>query len=291
MSGAPGPAEQPRIECANGAVVGDRDEQQDASRFRLLPDGSLLMVLADGMGGHAGGALAARIAVESCLAAVPAALARGAPFGDALSAGLDGAVVRISRAMEGDRRLAQMGATLVVAIVSPDGLRWLSVGDSPMWLSRGGVLTKLNEDHSLRESEAAAAAGKGNMLLSVVNGEQPPYVDLRDQPFPLRPGDRIVVASDGVLTLDEAEIAPVVSGAQSPAWAVAGLLEAVEAAGKRHQDNCTLVVAEVPGRTVEEPARPRSRGGVGKLPVVAAAAVGGIAGLATPAAVFFALFR
>jgi len=119
---------------------------------------------------------------------------------------------------------------------------------------RGGKVHRLNEDHSMAPllddavkkgkltSEEAAGHRDRNALRSAVSGAPIDLVDVTDEPEPLRRGDVLILASDGLLTLTEKEIAVLVS-AQKSAGAraiVNKLLGAVSDKNKRRQDNTTI---------------------------------------------------
>ncbi|MCK7461533.1 MAG: protein phosphatase 2C domain-containing protein [Sphingobacterium sp.] len=117
--------------------------------------------------------------------------------------------------------LRGMGCTLLAVVLTAEGLYWISVGDSPLWLWRRGRLRRLNQDHAYRSVLAeqvsageisaveAASHPDRNALISAVTGEDLELVDLSRQPCTLKPSDQILLASDGVLTLSEQEIAAV----------------------------------------------------------------------------------
>ena len=114
-----------------------------------------------------------------------------------------------------------MGSTLVAAVVSSEGLNWISVGDSPVWLFREGELERLNADHSMKSEldelvaegrmteEEAKQDPRRNMLNLAVMGAPIPRKmrDVPKQPVAVKKGDLVVLASDGLLTLDKPEIA------------------------------------------------------------------------------------
>jgi serine/threonine protein phosphatase PrpC len=228
------------------AIQGARSQQQDSVRLRwLADDAAWLIALADGMGGHAAGDLASKIAVDSFVAAFAALRAEHAGFEDAFNTALKEANARIAAMQQARPETKGMGTTLVAAHVSPQGLRWISVGDSLLVLYRDGGSKRLNEDHSLRGiSEEARAGSSANMLVSALSGGPVQKIDLRTEPLPMIRGDVLMVASDGVLSLADEEIRRVLA-ATTPAQVdvmTNSLLELVERAGVPHQDNCTLAL-------------------------------------------------
>ena len=247
-------------------IQGSRPYQED--EFGLLDGqemevnggGAALLVLADGMGGHVGGATASKIAVNSVIDAYSKC---DGLVTDRLRDALTAANIAIGDTVQEKPELDGMGCTLVAAVVSADGLEWISVGDSPMWLYRKPSLRRLNADHSMAPvfeqlvkvgrmtAEEAATDKKRNALRSAIVGEELALVDVSSQPVKLQPKDIVVLASDGVETLDEQEIGTaLVDVGQSGLEAVADhLLSLVEAAGKPNQDNTTLLLCLVASDT------------------------------------------
>lgn len=247
---------------AGGQIAGARPYQEDDFRVTGFRGGDadrcdLLMVLADGMGGHRGGAEASRLAVSVFVDTF-----RPATGGVAarLRAALDAANAAVGESAAANPRYAGMGCTLVGCAVTAGGAaHWISVGDSPLWRLRAGGtgdaarLDRLNDDHSLRPVfEKLVSTGEmrredidaegAHQLRSAVTGDELALVDAGAAPVSLDVGDRIVLASDGLETLPEAEIARLGAGFGTPTEAVSGLLAAVVAAGRPSQDNATAVV-------------------------------------------------
>ena len=213
---------------------------------------ALLMILADGMGGAAGGATASRIAVEVFTREFPKSRGTtGARFRECLAA----ATARLRERETDDPRLNGMGCTVVAALYDGRGIDWLSVGDSPMWLYSAGTLERLNADHSMApvlerlvltgelSPEAARRDRRRNMLLSAVTGNPAEMVDCASRPCRLEPGEYLLIASDGLETLAEKEIACELRAADGSAEAAADALDsAVRAAAGPGQDNVTFLL-------------------------------------------------
>jgi protein phosphatase len=229
-----------RWQGEGGQHQGARPYQEDSWALRTLGDGSLLAVVADGMGGHAGGAVASKVAVEAFVHAVEQ--------GGSLADGLHDANAAVGRTAAGKAELAGMGATLVAAQVRGDEVRWISVGDSPFYLVSTGTIERLNADHSmapqidalvkrgmLTADEAEHHPGR-HTLREAVMGEPLSLIDKGSRK--LGPDVKLLLCSDGVQSLSEAEIA---ASAIKPAD---GLIKAVLAAAKEHQDNVTVIKLE-----------------------------------------------
>lgn len=269
------------FEHASRATKGARSYQEDTALLLNCSDAAtengagpssngaaVVAVLADGMGGHTGGALASRMACETFLKAYEG---NEGSNRTRLVEALDAANQAIADAVDANPMLAGMGSTLVGVTFCADGIEWVSVGDSPLMLYRRGEIALLNEDHSLApELDRLAAQGamtedearrdpRRHMLRSAVTGEDIDLIDVSRRPLKVEPGDYIILASDGLQTLEAAEIERIVSAyAEDGATAVANaLIRAVEALKDPHQDNATVVAVRlISQQTAREDAEP-----------------------------------
>ena len=241
---------------AHGQSLGKRERQEDdlghidGDTLGVAGNHSVVLV-ADGMGGHAAGEVASRAAVRGFVQAYGTrGLAR-----DRLQSALDRANAAIAEEVARDGALSGMGTTLVAAAVTEQGLHWISVGDSPLYLFRAGRLERLNEDHSMRpviarlseEDPDAASYYSPNQLLSALMGGHIEKTDAPAAPRSLEVGDIVVVATDGLDTLDETETAGLIAEhrAGGPKAVCNALLLAVEAKDLARQDNTSLFVIEI----------------------------------------------
>ena len=155
-----------------------------------------------------------------------------------------------------------MGSTVVAAVYDGQGVSWVSVGDSPMWLFIGGRLLRLNADHSMAPvldrmaevgeltPEEALNDGTRHMLRSAVTGSELDLIDRDHRPCRLREGDFLLLASDGIETLSQEEIELCLESARGGSRATAdALLSAVKAAAKPYQDNVTFLLLAGEGHT------------------------------------------
>lgn len=254
---------------AGGQIQGGRNYQEDSFDVSFLsqdydPSGQgRLLLLADGMGGHAGGGVASETAIKAFRQGFYQ-LAPG--LAQRFEAGVDAANELIREKQQADPALGDMGTTLVAAIVKGKSLSWVSVGDSPLWLYREGRLRRLNADHSMRPllldlvemgrltEEEAFSDPRGHQLRSAIYGESIPLIDMNADGYALEDGDRVLLASDGLETLSEPALAEAIDAGGNDADAmVRALLGDVTAVGRPGQDNATVVVCRVGPEDTDQP--------------------------------------
>ncbi len=239
-----------------------RHHNEDAYMVR---DDLGFFVVADGMGGHAAGEVAADLAVREAVRLVDAH--RFAPSdtwpdeaseGDAPLAGLlvyaiVSAHRRVTEAVDDAHELRGMGATIVAALADPaNGTVFLAhVGDSRAYVFSEGTLELATADHSwvheqvqagLLSAEAARNHPLKNVVTRALGGAQEPIVDI--QARTLRPDQVLLLCSDGLNSmLEDGEIGTVV-GAGGSLDAIAQ--ELVDRANQRGgADNITVVLVRV----------------------------------------------
>ncbi len=253
---------RPRLTTASQSDVGRvRTRNEDSFGEFSRPDGSTLLIVADGMGGHRGGETASRLTVET----VGEVFCRsGAAPEETLREALEAANSRVHGMATSNPELGGMGTTAVVLLFCPDGAGFVAhVGDSRLYRYRDDVLRALTRDHSvvaelerrgLLTAEQAAVHPRRNEIIRSVGIE--PRVDVETSRLEIRPGDRYLLCSDGLSgMLDETEIAVILDEAE-PAEAARRLIERANEHGG--QDNVTVQVAAVfpPGPAESEPAVP-----------------------------------
>jgi protein phosphatase len=232
------------VECAYATARGARPDNQDRCAISLR-----WAVLSDGAGGHAGGALAAQLTVDTVLSCLETN--EGEPDADLLgeSASRANDAVRQGRH---DPAVAGMAATLVVAIATSaaeETSSWLvaNVGDSRAWFVTQDAATQITEDDNvaaqlvrsgeLTPEQALAHPGR-NWITRAIGSE--PGVEARITPVRLRRGEALLVASDGLDVLSTGTIAKIMAAASSPADAAATLVRSALALGSL--DNVTAAV-------------------------------------------------
>lgn len=205
-----------RIEAAGATDVG-RKRKVNQDSFRLDGD-QQLYVVADGMGGHAGGEFASRVCVETILRSVreDRELAKGAALNP--SDLVMGAVHRANTAVfskgREDEKLRGMGTTVDMLLFDGGSLYIGHVGDSRVYLARHGLIWQLTRDHSLVNEKLKAGLitrdqiktdQNKNVITRSVGFESSVLVDIyrRD----IAPGDLYLACSDGLSGMvDDADI-------------------------------------------------------------------------------------
>jgi protein phosphatase len=192
------------------------------------------------MGGHAGGEVASRIAIETITAG---------------ESSIDERIIAANEAIASqaaaDPALAGMGTTISAANISEDGTAVIGhVGDSRVYLLRSGILRQLTRDHTLVaqwvadgriSAEEAAVHPQRSMLMRAVGHGRPLEVDLITER--LIDGDRLMICSDGLSgMIDDGRISDLLSNG-SVEEAVWALVEAANGAGGH--DNVTVAAVDV----------------------------------------------
>ncbi len=180
---------------------GGRHEQQDRwAVFELPGQEGLLAILADGMGGHVGGALGAQIVINLAREFIqnPPPTLRAHPGSE-----LEQLCRRMHQAINSQSETAR--STIVMVWIERDRVNWLNIGDSRLYHFRDGQRLMRTRDHSavqllmdlgeINESEMATHPAQ-NRLYRSLGGDDAPKPDLGQ--FPVQPGDLLALCSDGV---------------------------------------------------------------------------------------------
>jgi serine/threonine protein phosphatase PrpC len=223
-----------------------RTVNQDLPLIR--PD---LYAVADGMGGHVGGEVAARVAVET----LDQAFGR-VPTVDGLRDAFSEANAAVWHESQSNRDLRGMGTTLTaMALVGgPEGrdvLALANVGDSRAYVFSGGEITQVTDDHSLAEErmrhgemteEEAAVHPQRHILTRALGVSAEVEADMWE--LELHAGDRVLLCSDGLTNeVGSDEMAAILGEFADPEEAAQRLVDAAN--GHGGADNITVVVVDV----------------------------------------------
>jgi serine/threonine protein phosphatase PrpC len=204
-----------------------------------------LFAVADGMGGHRGGDVASRLAIETLASA-------SSNEGDvALSERVRQANRAVFERSRSDRAVAGMGTTLTAALIDGDRARLAHIGDSRAYLFREGELRMLTEDHTLvqqmvREGEISETEAGRHPQRSVVTRALgiDPSVVVDESIVDLHPGDRVLICSDGLTNMIEDDaVRAILEAEPDTERAAAALVRAANDAGG--VDNTTVVLIDV----------------------------------------------
>jgi protein phosphatase len=244
------------------------EDRYSVSAYRFTSDDrtpTVLALLADGIGGHRAGEVAAQLAVENINRYV-AESPSNQPVQVLKQALTQTSMIILSRSME-DPTMTGMGTTCVCAWVIGDQLYAASVGDSRLYLQRGAKLTCLTTDHTWIQE----ALAKGTLMPDQVKGHPNAHIirrflgskntinpDMRlrlnpvesdtqaeaNQGLRLLPGDRLMLCSDGLTDLvKDREILNILRAGQLES-STAQLINLANQRGGH--DNITVVLMEVP---------------------------------------------
>jgi len=226
---------------------GSRKKNEDRMGYCYTREASLF-VLADGMGGHPEGEVAAQIALQTMLGVFQREAKPGLPDpATFLAVGLMAAHHQIIRYASERTMLDSPRTTLVAGVVQEGALHWVHCGDSRLYLARDGALRLRTRDHSYIEAQAkVGAAVEGlnrNVLFTCLGSTVRPMFDIGG-PLKLNEGDKMLLCSDGLWgSVDDDEIVSVLS-AQPVAEAVPALVESALTNAGKYSDNVTALAME-----------------------------------------------
>ena len=224
-----------------------RANNQDRYLVKEMSQGCILLAVADGMGGHSGGELAAEI------------VCRNLSHFDVKSEDVERELTHL--AQQANREILDlagqqitlegMGTTLTAALVRDHVASWVHVGDSRLYLVRQGILVQITDDHTflgimVQDGEISAEEARvhpmRNVLLSCI-GREPFKMDTGI--LPLESADLLVLSTDGLHDrIPEQRLASILVRTELGLEAkLDALLNAALSAGGK--DNITIVALEI----------------------------------------------
>lgn len=229
---------------------GDRKEQQD--RVTILPHprrkGVALAVVADGMGGHTGGALAA----EQVIHTSRSNFEHFSPVDESARWLIENSMREAHTMIKASRFMNEKDphSTAVMLLLQPERVTWGHCGDSRLYRFRGNKLLGRTVDHSFVEHlvavgkitpEQALTHPNRNVLMTSLGGQDEPRFDFADT-SDLKPGDSFMLCSDGIWAyFDETELAALLSG-NSARTACEKIIDLARQRARGSGDNLSLAV-------------------------------------------------
>lgn len=215
----------------------------------VMKSHGVLALVADGMGGHEGGELASKLAAEGVTRSY---YRSGASPRKALEDAFRKANQEIFACAAENPTLTGMGTTCVAVAILDDEAWWAWIGDSRLYLLRGGQAYRMSEDHTvvhemicrgLLTADEAHNHPERSVLARAMGTRESIEVAVGAAPINLAPGDRLLVCSDGLHDLlTDAEIAACARETVVPDSAASLLRVALERGGF---DNISMVLLEM----------------------------------------------
>ena len=208
-----------------------------------------LLIVADGMGGHAAGELASATAVAT-LAQLELSPPQASEVLAALADAIDDTGESIRGVIEADAELAGMGTTVTSLYWMGERIAIVHVGDSRAYLMRGGELSQLTHDHTYVQTlidagriteEEAAIHPRRSLIMRALDGLNPVEPDLSVREA--RVGDRYLLCSDGLSGVMSADEIAAILSSGDPTGSVTRLVDFALERGA--PDNVTVVIADV----------------------------------------------
>lgn len=252
----------PWFEIGVSSILGTRSYQQDFAYF-YTGSQEVLAIVCDGMGGLQGGERASQTAVqlmaqdfkrEKPISNIPAFLHQEA-----------GRMDKAVAALKNDQgKPLEGGTTLVAVYCNKNQMYWVSVGDSRIYLIRGGKISSENREHNYRLMlKEQLVAGKisrefyekeektpqAEALISFLGMNGLKVVDVKKTPTLLHKGDMIMLCSDGVYkSLNESQVCAMALDNDLDMYIAADRTTAMALRyGQRGQDNTTVILMKYLG--------------------------------------------
>lgn len=215
-------------------------DDMDAPLVMKAPsDSCLLLMIADGMGGHAHGAMASRAVLDYLVAGIDR-LSNPASCAEAI----EEANQHLYELMQEHEEALGMGSTLVGALLKADQLITFNVGDSRCYLFSAGQLVQLSHDDVPEGESSHFGPRRSHALTQALGGSSfplaiEPHVAVDAQ---LAPGETLLLCSDGLTDMiDDQIIGQTLSTSSEPNRAVRDLAGKAFSVGAR--DNISLIIA------------------------------------------------
>ena len=230
--------------------IGKRPSQQDCLGC-ISVQGGAFAVVADGMGGLSDGDKVSQKVVQTMLQ--DGANRSAAQLSENLLQLVAHANTEVNQML--GYKTYQSGSTLVAVVAERNSFRWVSIGDSRIYLYRAGGLLQMNREHVFKQELLKKAVNReltfaeaqspeeGKKVTSFIGMGEIKYIDQCLHPVRALPGDRLMLCSDGVFNaLSEREITSILGSYQDAASAAAAMEAAVLSKNEQYQDNFSAVL-------------------------------------------------
>ncbi|HKY01797.1 MAG TPA: protein phosphatase 2C domain-containing protein [Burkholderiales bacterium] len=241
------------VDAITAQHIGDRQEQQD--RVAIVPSqrskGSALVVLADGAGGHKGGAAAAEQVLRTCVNLFENFSPKTENARNLLKEMVSEVhtVIRLNRTLTEE----EPHSTAVLMILQPDRADWAYVGDSRLYHFKGQALHQRTRDHSFVEAEIQGGRWREedrhthphrSLLLQALGHSEIPRPDFGGS-APLTVGDAFLLCSDGLWDYFTDQELGKVLATMPPRKAAEILIASARARARGRGDNVSLAIIKL----------------------------------------------
>ena len=244
------------IDIGNVQILGEREKQEDYFATLPIADG-ILCIVADGMGGYNGGEIASKICVKEFINYFRQNIGKGY-LNDLFYKSFENIHNHIKAEVKKNPILEEMGSTIIAALIREDSIMWLNVGDSPLYRFRDNTLQRINANHSVAgdlqieldngeiSQEEFINNKNKHILTSAITCSNIEIFELQESFVEVFENDIYILASDGIHSINDDEIAYIVSSNTATAQSIAqNLIDVVGQKNIQHQDNTTIIVAKI----------------------------------------------
>jgi len=256
------------FDVGKSIIKGGRDYQDD-NYFINDPYGkdtaltklhSLLLCIADGVGGEAAGNVASKIVCRTANESIQQSLKQN-PVIENIPELLNGVLPTIQsnfkQTLKENPDYKGMATTMLLCFLECNHLYWLSIGDSRLMLIHKGKITPLNADHSYgmyldrraakgeMSFEEAAQHPERHYLMSYVGGGDISAIDAPQKPVELQVNDLLLLATDGLNSLSDEEIKNILKAPAEAQTLADELTLSISKKNIDYQDNTTVIVVKM----------------------------------------------
>ncbi|SFR97473.1 PP2C family protein-serine/threonine phosphatase [Anaeromicropila populeti] len=240
------------IDLGNAQYIGTREKQDDSFATYVSPYGTLAIV-ADGIGGFLNGHLASKIAVDTYLSEFKK---------NDVTGNINYYFQHASKTANYEIRKKfediPCGTTVVGTILIKNDLYWVSVGDSIIALFRDGRIIPINRKQNVENwledqyfsgkisREDALDHPQSRRLMNYVGYDGFEGAEVSPRPVTLQKGDKVLLYSDGIETLNQIELETLLSRKKASANDLAeDIIDAIKRKNVKSKDNATIIIMSI----------------------------------------------